>query len=222
MQPPSSSRKPAGSKDDSDRDDDALVKPAATGKPKPSSTKSGTKSTAKAASAGSTRASTTRPAPKPSAAAPAASAPKPPMSDDPDIFKPAPPRPVTSAPKPANTSASGKPQGADRVVNLGRTLATRNLEIARRWGASAGSAARNQAQKLGKRASSVDVNKPLNRFAQGTGKFAQRSGAMLDQSTGKLQKQLETSDSAVLVTTLILVAACVILTALVVLLAVQR
>src|SRR5258708_935858 len=220
MQPPSSPRKPTGSKDASERDDDALVKPAATSKPK-SSTKS---STTKATGASGTRASTTKPAPKPSAAAapssptPAASAP--PASSEPDIFKPLPPR--AAAPKASSTSATGKPQGADRVVHLGRTLATRNLEIARRWGASAGSAARNQAAKINKRVSSVDVNKPLNRFTQSTGKFVQRSGTMLDESTGKLQKQLETSDAAVVILTLVLVAARRLLTAFVVPLSVRR
>ena len=89
-------------------------------------------------------------------------------------------------------------------------------------GTSVGSAASQQASKLSKRASSVDVNKPLNRVVQGVGKFAERSGTMLDDGTGKLQKQLETSDATVIITTLALVAACVVLTVLVVLLSISR
>jgi hypothetical protein len=172
MQPPSNR------KDDPEKDDDALVKPPTTSKPgtaKSSSTKSTSKaSTTKAAS---TRASTTKPAPKPSAKAPVVGDSKPPVAAEPSMVKPPiPAAPPSTAPKMPSTAASskGKAQGPDRVIQLGRTLATRNL------------------------------------------------GTMLDDGTGKLQKQLETSDATVIITTFALVAACVVLTVLVVLLSISR
>jgi hypothetical protein len=96
-----------------------------------------------------------------------------------------------------------------RIVTLMRTFLLRNGQVWRKTLSNASTSARTSASRLAK---------PVSSLRENAGKVTRSGGASINSGLDRWQKTLETSDSAVIITTLALLAILVILTIFIVLL----
>jgi hypothetical protein len=102
-------------------------------------------------------------------------------------------------------------QSDHRMVKLTRTLASRNVEIARKGLNTLSKSLKDETDRISKAVSSTDIATPTKTFQDRASKTARQVSQDADKWLERLQKDLETNDVAVIVTTLILIVACVAL-----------
>lgn len=198
MEPPSTPRKPRRAKTTSENAEAAGSESSASA-PKKRMTKAEGSTAAKPKTTKPSTASKKPavPAAEPIATPPTAAAIKPPASpaptireDEPEIFKPLPAQPAKSSSAPSvvsstSTSSTSAQESADRYMKLLRTWTVRNVEVVRKSIASAAAG------------SSTTGNKPAS---------------SLDDALDRFQKQLESNDSTVLISTLVFIIVCMVFT----------
>ena len=99
---------------------------------------------------------------------------------------------------------------------LARTMARRNAEIIRKYGARVGTAARQAmsqvTNQVTRRMTAARIGgKPLGQVVQQTGSTVRRPGALVSNAVARLQSRLEKSDAAVLIFTLLVIVSCIAL-----------
>ena len=123
--------------------------------------------------------------------------------------------PMTPPSRRAETPALAPESNAlpTRVMNLLRTLALRNIAIWRRWAGISRQRVEKGWMVASSRFNATAQNsaEPLRQVRESVGGAVRTPYDGLNRALDSLQSRLETSDSAVIVLTLVLIAACVVL-----------